>query len=97
MFLNTVWGMKQTSCVFFLTTALLAGGCACYKIQPVAASSLEDWAKTSQPPEGYIFYQPELYFSATFLADATQTAGSQAKPAVTVTRFICPTIKSPTG
>ncbi|MFZ0829165.1 MAG: hypothetical protein WAO02_17265 [Verrucomicrobiia bacterium] len=88
--------MKQTMCVFFLTTALLASGCAYYKIQPVAAASLEDWDKTSQPPEGYIFYQPELYFSVTFLADGTTPAGgAPAKPAVMVTPLYLPNYQKP--
>ena len=77
--------MKRTLCVFSLTVALLAGGCAYYKIQPVPASSLKDWGKTGGPQEGYIFYQPELYFSATVLEDSAPKTGSSAPANKTVT------------
>jgi hypothetical protein len=63
-------GMKRTLCVFPLAAALLAGGCTYYKIQPVSASSLQSWGKTNGPREGYVFYQPELYFAATIATDS---------------------------
>jgi hypothetical protein len=89
--------MKQTLCVFFLAVAWFAGGCAYYKIQPVPAASLKDWGKTNGPQEGYIFYQPELYFSATILPDSTNAGGgtAQAKQTVTVTPLYLPNYQKP--
>jgi hypothetical protein len=63
-------GMKRTLCIFPLAAALLAGGCAYYKIQPVSASSVQNWGKSNGPQEGYVFYQPELYFAATITKDS---------------------------
>ena len=62
--------MKRILCLFPLAAALLAGGCAYYKIQPVSASSVQNWGKTNGPQEGYVFYQPELYFAATITKDS---------------------------
>ena len=89
--------MKQTLCVFFLAVAWFAGGCAYYKIQPVPAASVKDWGKTNGPREGYIFYQPELYFSATILPDSTNAGGgtAQAKQTVTVTPLYLPNYQKP--
>jgi len=89
--------MKQMLCVFFLAVAWFAGGCAYYKIQPVTAASLKNWGKTDGPREGYIFYQPELYFSATILPDSTNASGgtAQAKQTVTVTPLYLPNYQKP--
>lgn len=87
--------MKRTLCVLPLA-ALLAGGCAYYKIQPVSASSLEKWGKSNGSPEGYVFYQPELYFAA---AVTTESAGdkstTQTKQNVTVTPIFLPNLERP--
>lgn len=88
--------MKQTLSVFFLAVAWFAGGCAYYKIQPVPAASLKDWGKTNGPREGYIFYQPELYFSATILTESADTGGDpQAKQTVTVAPLYLPNYQKP--
>lgn len=89
-------GMKRTGCVFFLMAALLTGGCAYYKIQPIPPASLEAWSKTNGLPDGYIFYQPELYFSATILTEAAK-AGSSGQPrqTVTVTPLYLPNYQKP--
>ena len=70
----------------------LTGGCAWYKIQPVSADSLNKWGKTNGPAEGYIFYQPELYFSATIVTEST---GSTGKQSVTVTPIWLPNYQKP--
>lgn len=83
--------MKRTLCFVFLA-ALLTGGCAWYKIQPISADSLNGWGKTRCLPDGYIFYQPELYFSATIVPDS---AGSADKQNVTVTPLWLPNYQKP--
>jgi len=83
--------MKKTLCLFPLAAALLAGGCAYYKIQPVSASSVQNWGKTDGPQEGYVFYQPELYFAATIATDSASDKGTaQAKQNVTVAPIYLP-------
>jgi len=61
--------------VLALLVTFLAGACASYNIQPIAASALKDWtADKCSLPSGYIIYQPELYFSATI---TTEPSGKQ--------------------
>jgi hypothetical protein len=88
--------MKQTLSVFFLAVAWFAGGCAYYKIQPVPAASLKDWGKTNGAREGYIFYQPELYFSVTILTESADAGGDpQAKQTVKVAPLYLPNYQKP--
>jgi len=83
--------MKRT--LFFVAlTAWLTGGCAWYDIQPISANSLNGWGKTNALPEGYVFYQPELYFSATIVTEST---GSTSKQTVTVTPVWLPNYQKP--
>ena len=83
--------MKKT--LFFVSlVAALTGGCAWYDIQPISASSLNNWGKTNSLPEGYIFYQPELYFSATIVTDSTAPTG---KANITVTPLWLPNYQKP--
>ena len=77
---------------FISLAAVLTGGCAWYRIQPISASSVNNWGKTNCLPEGYIFYQPELYFSATIVTDST---GSTSKQNVTVTPLWLPNYQKP--
>ncbi len=88
--------MKRILCVLPLATALLAGGCAYYKIQPISVSSLQNWGKTDGPREGYVFYQPELYFAATIATDSAGDKGTaQTKQNVTVTPIYLPNHERP--
>jgi len=76
--------------LFFVSLmAWLTGGCAWYDIQPISANSLSNWGKTNSLPEGYIFYQPELYFSATIVTDSAD------KQIVTVTPLWLPNYQKP--
>jgi hypothetical protein len=84
-------GMKRTLC-FVSLAAWLTGGCAWYNIQPISADSLNGWGKTNCLPEGYVFYQPELYFSATIVTEST---GSTNKQNVTVTPIWLPNYQKP--
>ena len=77
---------------FISLVALLTGGCAWYKIQPISAASVSSWGKTNCLPQGYIFYQPELYFSATIVTEST---GSTSKQNVTVTPLWLPNYQKP--
>jgi hypothetical protein len=63
-------------------------GCARYKIQPIAASELKGWA-TNRLSEGYVFYQPELYFVVTY---ATNT---NKQTTLTVTPVYLPNYQKP--
>jgi hypothetical protein len=83
--------MKRILC-FVSLAALFTGGCAWYKIQPVSADSLNGWSKTNCLPEGYIFYQPELYFLATIVTESTD---STSKQNVTVTPIWLPNYQKP--
>jgi hypothetical protein len=88
--------MKRTLCVFPLVAALLAGGCAYYKIQPISESSVQNWGRTNGLREGYVFYQPELYFAATISTDSTGDKGTtQTKQSVTVTPIYLPNRERP--
>jgi hypothetical protein len=79
--------------LFVLSLAAgLAGGCAWYEIQPVSADSLNGWGKTKGLPAGYIFYQPELYFSATIV---TETTAGTNKQNITVTPVWLPNYQKP--
>ena len=67
----------------------LFAGCANYEIRPMAARDMEGWANGVPPQsEGYIIYQPELYFSATVTTDGD-------KEDVTVTPIYLPNYQKP--
>ncbi len=83
--------MKRTLC-FISLVAILTGGCAWYDIQPVPATSLNNWGKANGLPEGYVFYQPELYFSAAIV---TETTGRTNKQSITVTPVWLPNYQKP--
>src|SRR5690349_7769391 len=50
-------------------------GCASYHIQPVSSTELAKW-HTGKLDEGYIFYQPELYFLVTPSASPSTTSNT---------------------
>lgn len=77
---------------FGFLVAWLTSGCAWYKIQPISANSLNNWGKTNGLPEGYIFYQPELYLAATIVTD---TSGSTSKQNISVTPLWLPNYQRP--
>ncbi len=83
--------MKRTLFCISLV-AWLAGGCAWYDIQSIPADSLNNWGQTKGRPEGYIFYQPELYFSATIVTEST---GRTSKQNITVTPVWLPNYRKP--
>ena len=83
--------MKRIWC-FVSLAVLLTSGCAWYKIQPISADSLNGWGKTNCLAEGYIFYQPELYFLATIVTEFTDPASKQN---ITVTPIWLPNYQKP--
>ncbi len=83
--------MKKILCCVSLAL-WLTGGCAWYDIQPVPAASLNGWGKSRGLPEGYVFYQPELYFSATIV---TESLGPTNRQNITVTPVWLPNYQKP--
>jgi hypothetical protein len=88
--------MKRTLCIFLLAAALFTGGCAYYKIQPISEASVQNWGKTNGVQDGYVFYQPELYFAATITTDSTGASGAAStKQSVTVAPIYLPNRERP--
>ena len=83
--------MKTTLCCISLS-AWLTGGCAWYDIRPVPAASLNGWGKNNGLAEGYVFYQPELYFSVTIV---TESLGPTNRQNITVTPVWLPNYQKP--
>ncbi len=84
-------------CPLLLLPALFAG-CAYYEIQPIAAKETEAWAKGVPPKsDGYIFYQPELYFSATIATETVRDANGkeQTLENLSVTPLYLPNYQKP--
>ena len=79
--------------VVLLTLTFLSNGCAWYSIRPIPASATTtgEWGRHSS--DGYIFYQPELYFSASI--DSIRSAGSARAQSVTVTPVYLPNYCKP--
>jgi hypothetical protein len=93
--------MNQSIRLFVCSTMLLPVilcGCASYKVTPIAAVETEGWASGTAPAEeGYIIYQPELYFSATMTVEKIKDdkGKEQVKEAVSVTPLYLPNYKKP--
>lgn len=78
--------------------AVLTGGCAWYKIQPIARTEVKRWGEPGKPlAEGYIFYQPELYFSATITTETVKNSAGQdeSRHNVSVTPVYLPNYGKP--
>ncbi len=56
--------IKLTAIPILAAAALALVGCASYTIQPVASADLKKWNE-GKLDQGYLFYQPELYFLVT--------------------------------
>jgi hypothetical protein len=56
--------MKPIVLPILAATAFVMAGCASYTIQPIASDDLDKWAG-GKLDQGYVFYQPELYFLVT--------------------------------
>jgi hypothetical protein len=65
-------------------------GCASYTIQPVAPTAAGSWGGNASR-EGYVFYEPELYFLVT----CAPAAKPDAAPVVTVTPLYLPNSNKP--
>src|SRR6185436_19731325 len=86
--------MRTSTLLCALLPAFLAG-CAWYDIRPISARETANWA-TGEPPsaEGYIFYQPELYFAVT-IATAQDANGKNLGDNVTVAPVYLPNYQKP--
>lgn len=90
--------MKHLIAYAAASLSLFTSGCAYYTITPIAAKDVAQWtAGTAPDKEGYIFYQPELYFSATVTLETTKDdkGKEQTKENVTVTPLYLPNYQKP--
>jgi len=69
--------IKFVAIPMLAATAVVLAGCASYKIQPVSKDT-DPWNGVAHP-EGYVFYQPELYFLVT--SAPPKAAGDPPPPA----------------
>ncbi len=70
----------------------LFAGCASYTIQPVAPIGSGSWGDAANH-EGYIFYQPELYFLVT--SSPAPASKPDASPVLNVTALYLPNPNKP--
>lgn len=90
--------MQIRSIAVLAISPFIMSGCAYYKITPIAASETSTWASGIPPKnEGYIIYQPELYFSATVTVETVKDANGkdQKKENVSVTPIYLPNYQKP--
>jgi hypothetical protein len=83
--------MKHLVLWFAVGGLIMTDGCAWYNITPISKAEADNWA-TGHPKNGYIIYQPELYFAASITATTTTNADKtlQVKQDVTVTPIYLP-------
>ena len=90
--------MKRILILLPLLASFTGGGCAWYKIQPIAQTEVNRWGAAGKPlAEGYIFYQPELYFSATITTETVKNAAGveESKQNISVTPVYLPNYRKP--
>lgn len=90
--------MKIRFTCIALALPVVLSGCAYYKITPISAKESSGWAKGIPPKsEGYVIYQPELYFSATVTVETTKDdkGKEQTKENVSVTPLYLPNYQKP--
>ncbi|HEY1661701.1 MAG TPA: hypothetical protein VGI03_04720 [Verrucomicrobiae bacterium] len=78
--------MKNYLLFFALIGLNSVTGCAWYNITPVSKSEGDNWA-SSHPKDGYIIFEPELYFAATI---TTTSTNKTVKQEITVTPIYLP-------
>ena len=95
------WGdslMKRILPLLPILAALTGGGCAWYNIQPIARTEVKRWGEAGKPlAEGYIFYQPELYFSATIATETVKNklGEDESRQTVSVAPLYLPNYSKP--
>lgn len=90
--------MKKNISYLALVLPVVLSGCAYYKITPISANETAGWTKGTPPKsEGYMIYQPELYFSATVTVETTKDdkGKEQTKENVSVTPLYLPNYQKP--
>lgn len=81
-----------------LSTALLLCSCAGYNISPVPSSqaSSKDWGSSGNHSNGYLIFQPELYFKAVITPAVKDANGKETSPqTVTLSPFYLPNYNKP--
>jgi hypothetical protein len=84
-------------CPLLLLPVLMAG-CAGYRIQPISGAEVSRWGDPRSPlSEGYVFYQPELYFAATITLETEKDKDGreQLKESVSVAPLYLPNYQKP--
>jgi hypothetical protein len=83
--------MKHLILCLAMGVLLMTGGCAWYSITPIPKADVDNWA-SGHPKNGYVIYQPELYFAASITGTPTTNAdkSTQVKQDVTVTPIYLP-------
>ena len=90
--------MKILTISTLLVLPLLPVGCASYRIQPISGTEVARWGDSQTPlKEGYIFYQPELYFTATIALETAKDKDGkeQTKESVSVAPLYLPNYQKP--
>jgi hypothetical protein len=90
--------MNAKTIILTLSLPAILSGCAYYDITPIAATETSKWAMGTPPSsDGYIIYQPELYFSATVTVETTKDdkGKEQTKENVSVTPLYLPNYQKP--
>lgn len=90
--------MKILTISTLLVLPLLPVGCASYRIQPISGTEVARWADSQTPlKEGYIFYQPELYFAATITIETAKDKDGkeQTQESVSVAPLYLPNYQKP--
>jgi hypothetical protein len=85
----TFFYMKYNFSCLIALGLLLTGACAWYDMTPISQKATNHWSKDGK--EGYVFYQPELYFAATITQVTTSTnQRTSSKQDITVTPLYLP-------
>jgi hypothetical protein len=90
--------IKTSMMSALLGLPFLLAGCASYRIQPIAGSEVARWGDAQSPlKEGYIFYQPELYFAATIALETEKDkeGKEQTKESISVAPLYLPNYQKP--
>lgn len=87
----------QIRVVLLLSSSLILTSCASYTIQPISQAKAAWPTEKSTADEGYIFYQPELYFAATITTEGSKDKDGKetAKETINVAPLYLPNYTKP--
>lgn len=88
---------NHISTISLLVGSLLLTSCASYTIQPISNEKAAWPTGKDKADDGYIFYQPELYFAATITTEATKDKEGKetAKETINVAPLYLPNYTKP--